>query len=154
MATFRATVSTADPYGAATRIDANERQRMGQQFTLHTLPVLDPALRAAAPAGEIPLLDVGSGHGAVICAFGAGRSRPTEIRLLDGNPELLMLAQRRLHKAGLPARSYHGAIDGSSLPTSMCSNDIVLLSFTATHLLDLETGLRNVTQALRPGGWP
>lgn len=141
-----------DPYGSATRVDARERQRMDEQFVLHTQPTLKRAIQFAGGHAGLRLLDAGSGHGAVSLAFGSLQQQPAEITLQDTNPELLRLAHRRLREAGLPAREHLGAIDGRRLPPSMGDQDVVLLSFTATHLQDLEVGLVNATRAARAGG--
>lgn len=141
-----------DPYGSATRVDAQERGRMDEQFVLHSQPTLDRAIQAVGGHAGLRLLDAGSGHGAVALAFTAAQHQPADILLLDTNPELLMLAHRRLREAGLPAHGHLGAIDVDPLPPSMGGQDVVLLSFTATHLQDLEAGLSNAARAARVGG--
>lgn len=141
-----------DPYGSATRIDAHERERMNEQFVLYTLPTLERAIQSVGGYAGLRLLDAGSGHGAVALAFSTVQQHPLAVTLLDSNPELLRLAQRRLREAGLPVQAHLSAVDGPPLPNSLGDQHIVLLSFTAMHLRDVELGLVNAARMTRAGG--
>jgi len=146
----------ANPYGEASPIDTRERQRLDEQFALHTAPTLMRALRAcdhtgAGPAG-LRVLDIGPGQGALAAHLAAMDSRPAELRLLEPHPGLLQAATERARRAGIATRACRGAIDQQPVPAALGGNDLVLCSFTLTHVADLAAALRHAAAALRPGG--
>ncbi|MBQ0942281.1 class I SAM-dependent methyltransferase [Ideonella sp. 4Y16] len=149
-----ATADTAvkDSYGTATCISSEERQRMNVQFALHTLPLLGRALQTLGGPSGLRVTDVGSGYGASVAAFEAPHGLPRQLSLMDCNASLLAHAQARAKQIGVVARTYLGAVDATPMPPELQPQDLVLCSFTATHLHDLGAGLRHMVRALRPGG--
>lgn len=156
MAAQPAQTAGANPYGDATRIDTRERQRLDEQFALHTAPTLTHALRAADEQGNGPagltLLDIGPGQGALAGHLAAIGSRPRELRLLEPHAGLLLGAAQRARQAGIATQACQGAIDVQPVPPHLRGNDLVLLSFTLTHVNDLAAAICHAAAAVRPGG--
>lgn len=120
-----------------------------------------PAAAAAAPAAlprPLHVVEMGCMHGLLLSRFNSSRS-PRLLKCFEATPEYHPQLQRRfdalnsdvLRAAGGRAELVRGLFDGSSLEPA--SVDLFLSSHVIEHLSDPCNWLRDVWNALKPGGY-
>lgn len=106
------------------------------------------ALRAKtlAPArGRV--LEIGFGTGLNARHYPKGIQ---ELVVVDNNPGMSALAERRLQEARLVAR--HEVHSGEALPFADASFDTVVVTFTLCSIADVDSALKEMRRVLKPDG--
>src|SRR4051812_31561420 len=92
----------------------------------------------------VRLLEIGSGTGAMLQAL---RARGADARGVELRPDLIAQAHR--HFGVLPI----DLVQGTTLPFSDASFDLVASFDVFEHIPDSDAHLREVRRVLKPGGW-
>jgi ubiquinone/menaquinone biosynthesis C-methylase UbiE len=98
-----------------------------------------------AASGRV--LDVGIGSGSNLPFYG---ERADHVYGVDPSAELLLFAEQRARKTGVPVELLRGS--GEALPLDDRSIDTVVMTFTLCTVNDAGKTLSEIRRVLRPGG--
>ena len=115
-------------------------------------------VRAVAPSGTAPILDVCTGTGDLALAYWKAARGQVAVEATDFTPEMLRLAEakrdRRFGKqitSGAASLNFTEA-DTQALPFEDDRFQIVSVAFGLRHVTDTERGLREMVRVCQPGG--
>src|SRR6266542_4892649 len=130
--------------------DVTEESGLPEGAVLASLGCGNPTALADLHEGEV-VLDLGSGGG-IDVLLSARRVGPTgKAYGLDFTPEMLDLARRNQHEAGVTnAEFLHGTIEDIPLPDA--SVDVIISNCVINLAVDKDRVLREAYRVLRPGG--
>lgn len=136
------------------------RQSIENTIRLNTTDVparvqrlLDPILETLGERDQFSILDVGCGYGG-IAVFLANRFEQSEVIAIDKSERFFSAGMKCANELGLNNVDFK--VEDILNLTSKSAHDLIILSNVINYLTtraELERGLENVMQALKPGGW-
>lgn len=97
-------------------------------------------------------LDVGTGTGDLAIALASQSSPDARVIGVDFTPEMLVLAQRKIERAGLSGRVELLHADGERLQFSDDTFDACCSAFVVRNLSDVARGFSEMLRVVKPGG--
>lgn len=109
-------------------------------------------VRAAAPTGPHPILDVCTGTGDLALAFWKRTGGAVPIVATDFCPEMLDIGRRKATAAGAAEQVRFLEADTQELPFDANTFQAVTVAFGLRNVADTDRGLAEMARVCRPGG--
>ena len=116
-------------------------------------------VRAVAPSGAAPILDVCTGTGDLALAYWKAGKGTIPVEATDFTPEMLRLAEAKRDRRFGAQLARHGTsplnfteADTQALPFEDDRFQIVSVAFGLRNVTDTERGLREMVRVCQPGG--